>query len=302
MHIKIGTRGSKLALAQTGYVKERLESAFPENTYEIVVIRTTGDKDLTKPLDQIGSKGMFVDEIENALLGDDIQLAVHSMKDMPSNPAKGLIFAKAWKREDPRDVLLLKDGTDISDLPIGANVATGSKRRSFQLLRLRPDLNIVPIRGNIDTRIRKLGEGLDDGTRLDGIVLAAAGLNRLDIRFENRYYFDADEMIPAPAQGTLAIELNEKNTELKEMVDSLGDDFADKIAYLERGFLKKIGGDCHLPIGAYAYREKDKFVLKAMFGNEDGSRLVFASEENVKACEELVDRVVADIVEMLEKN
>ena len=300
MHIKVGTRGSKLALAQTNYVVEQLKQAFPENEYEVVIIKTTGDIDQTRPLDQIGSKGLFVDEIERALLSDEIQMAVHSMKDMPSEQPEGLTFAKAWKREDARDVLILKEGKTLADLPKGANVATGSKRRSYQLLKLRPDINIFPIRGNIDTRINKLKNGLADGTQLDGIVLAAAGLNRLKIENENIYFFDVDEMVPSPAQGTLAIEIKSANTKLLEMVNSLSDEDSESIAFLERGFLKKIDGDCHLPIGAYASKSENGYRLKALFGDEAGTKLASVSVEGEKADEALIDSAIKEIRQQLE--
>lgn len=300
MKIKVGTRGSKLALAQTNYVIDRLRQAFPENEYEVVIIKTTGDIDQIRPLDQIGSKGLFVDEIERALLADEIQLAVHSMKDMPSEQPKGLIFAKAWLREDPRDVLILKNGNKLSDLPEGANVATGSKRRSFQLLALRPDLHIFPIRGNIDTRIKKLHEGLADGTELDGIVLAAAGLKRLHIENDNYYFFDIDEMIPSPAQGTLALELNESNTKLLEMVNSLSSEESDSIAYLERGFLQKIEGDCHLPIGAFASKTDTGYNLKALFGDENGTKLAKVSVDGTEADDSLIELAIKEIKKQLE--
>ena len=302
MIIKVGTRGSKLALAQTNYVIDRLKQAFPENEYEAVIIKTTGDKDQTRPLDQIGSKGLFVDEIERALLADEIQLAVHSMKDMPSDQPEGLVFAKAWDREDPRDVLILKNGNKLSDLPQGANVATGSKRRSYQLLALRPDINIFPIRGNIDTRIKKLHEGLADGTELDGIILAAAGLKRLHIESDNYYFFDFDEMIPSPAQGTLALELNKSNTKLLEMVNSLSSDESEDFAFLERGFLQKIDGDCHLPIGAIASKTNAGYNLKALFGDEEGKHLARVSVNGAKADESLIDMAIREINKQLENS
>ena len=174
MRYRVGTRGSKLALAQTKQVIEKLKSAFPEDEFDVVIIKTTGDMDQKSRLDQIGSKGIFVKEIEEELLEEKIHLAVHSMKDMPDTTADGLIFAKAWKREDPRDVLILREAVSVDDLPKGAVIGTGSKRRKYQLLKIRPDLNIVGIRGNVDTRIRKMQE-----EEMDGIVLAAAGINRL---------------------------------------------------------------------------------------------------------------------------
>lgn len=295
MIIKVGTRGSKLALAQTNYVIDKLKEHYPEHEYQAVVIKTTGDLDLNRPLDAIGSKGIFVDEIEKALLSGEIQMAVHSMKDMPSVLAEGLIFAKAWEREDPRDVLILKNAKSLKDLKNGANIATGSKRRSFQLLQLRPDLNICPIRGNIDSRLRKLEEGLSDGTELDGIVLAAAGLRRLGLSEHITEYLDADAVVPAPAQGTLAIELAEKDIELLDMVNSLSDKKTEETVYLERGFLKAIGGDCHVPVGAYAEAGDDGYTLIALFGNEDGSRLTKTVVTGKEASFDLIEKAVNEI-------
>ena len=174
MRYRVGTRGSKLALVQTKQVIEKLKTTFPEDEFDVVIIKTTGDMDQKSRLDQIESKGIFVKEIEEELLEEKIHLAVHSMKDMPDTPSDGLIFAKAWKREDPRDVLILREAVTVDDLPKGAVIGTGSKRRKYQLLKIRPDLNIVGIRGNVDTRIRKMKE-----EEMDGIVLAAAGINRL---------------------------------------------------------------------------------------------------------------------------
>ena len=299
MKIRIGTRGSKLALAQSNYVLEKLKERFPENDYELVVIKTTGDLDQNRPLDALGSKGIFTDEIEKALLSGEIQLAVHSMKDMPDTLKDGLIFADPWDREDARDVLILNDAKSLDELPSGANVATGSKRRSYQLLALRPDINIFPIRGNIDTRIRKLREGLPDGTKLDGIVLAAAGLKRLGLESEISQYVSISDMIPAPAQGTLAIELKADNEELLKMVNSFSDEVIRNITYLERGFLKKIGGDCHLPIGAYASVTDTGYELRALFGTEDGSKMATTLVSGEKATEELIDKAVFDIKKQL---
>ena len=300
MKIRIGTRGSKLALAQSNYVLEKLKERFPENDYELVVIKTTGDLDQNRPLDALGSKGIFTDEIEKALLSGEIQLAVHSMKDMPDTLKDGLIFADPWDREDARDVLVLNDAKSLEDLPKGANIATGSKRRSYQLLALRPDINIFPIRGNIDTRIRKLREGLPDGTKLDGIVLAAAGLKRLGLESEISQYVSIQDMIPAPAQGTLAIELKADNEELLKMVNSFSDEVIRNITYLERGFLKKIGGDCHLPIGAYACVTDTGYELRALFGTEDGSKIAKTVVSGEKATEEMIDKAVLDIRKQLE--
>lgn len=295
MHIKVGTRGSKLALAQTNYVIERLKKAVPENEYEIEIIKTKGDLDLSRPLDAIGSKGLFVDEIENALLEGRIQLAVHSMKDMPDTPKEGLVFADAWTREDARDALILRKASSLEELPLGANIATGSKRRSYQLLKLRPDINIFPIRGNIDSRIRKLYEENPCKERLDGIILAAAGVRRLGLEGNISQYLDVEDMIPAPAQGTLAIELAEDNTELLNIVNALADEETKEITFLERGFLKAIGGDCHLPVGAYASKNEEGYTLRALFGDESGSKLATTVVSGKEASQELIDKAVAEI-------
>ena len=281
MHYKVGTRKSKLAMAQTQEVLMRLKAAYPEDSFETVDLVTTGDREQEKALDAIGTKGVFVDEIEKALLDGRISFAVHSMKDMPEAPAEGLVFSRAWKREDPRDVLILRNAASLEMLPAGALIATGSKRRAFQLLKLRPDLRIVPIRGNVDTRIRRLQEGLPEGTQIDGIILAAAGLKRLGLEAEITQYLKTTEMIPAPAQGCLAIELRAGDTELLEKLNALCDPGTDTLVGIEREFLKTIGGDCHLPIGAFAERVtessedggRDLYRLTALYGNADGSRL-----------------------------
>mgnify|MGYP000579851071 FL=1 len=234
-------------------------------------------------------------------------MAVHSMKDMPDEPVAGLTFAKAWKREDPRDVLVLKNAASLDELPHGAVIGTGSKRRKYQLLKLRPDLKVVGIRGNIDTRLRKLYDGeiiyeeIADNTvnnneianekqnkyneyRLDGIVLAAAGIKRIGRDSEITQYFSEDDMIPAPAQGTLALELRADNAKLMAKLDALSDEKTNLCAGIEREFLKQIGGNCHLPVAAYCdiVSEKDRgndsnknnrLKLLAMFGSEDGKQL-----------------------------
>lgn len=273
MHIKVGTRGSKLALKQTQNVIDILRENYKEHIFEAVVIKTTGDKEQIKALDAIGTKGVFTDEIEKALLSGEIQMAVHSMKDMPDTPAEGLVFSKAWKREDPRDVLILKEAVSLADLKPGAIIATGSKRRAFQLKTLRPDIEIVGIRGNIDTRIKKLYEPLLDGRYIDGIVLAAAGIKRLGREAEITQYLSVEEMVPAPAQGVLALEVKADNIPMLNMLDSLSDEETELAVRAERGFLKAIGGDCHMPIGAYLEKAGEKCVLHSLFGNEDGSGL-----------------------------
>ena len=220
----IGTRGSKLAMAQTGLVRDRLEKTYPEHEFEIQIIQTKGDRIQNKPLDQIGDKGLFVREIEEKILSGEIHIGVHSMKDMPARPAEGLVFTKAWKREDPRDVLILREADSLKELPFGAVIGTGSKRREVQLKKLRPDIRVVGIRGNVDTRLRKMEE-----QGLDGIVLAAAGLHRLGMQPRITQYLEPEQMIPAPAQGTLALEVREDDRMIQQMLDALCDEETEAV-------------------------------------------------------------------------
>lgn len=275
MKIVVGTRGSKLALIQTNWVIGKLKEIYPEIEFQIKIIKTKGDLIQNISLDKIGDKGLFVKEIEQQLIDKKIDMAVHSMKDMPSSLPKGLKFASIPKREDARDVLVLKDGySSISDLPIGAKIATGSKRRKYQLLKQRPDLNIVPIRGNIDTRIKKI---VDEN--LDGVVLAAAGLIRAGLEHKISYYIPKDIMIPAPAQGALAIEIRENSNDIEEIIKSLKDIETEIQVAAERGFLDGINGSCHIPIGAYCNVEGENIILTGLYGDKEGSNLIIKTIE-----------------------
>ena len=266
--LKVGTRGSKLAVAQTTDTAVRLHRLAPDSICELVVIRTQGDKVQDKPLDQIGGKGVFVREIEQALLDGSIDFAVHSMKDMPSEPAPGLCFCRTWPREDPRDALILRSASSLWELPEGAVLATGSKRRAVQLLRLRPDLQIVGIRGNVDTRLRKLDEGA-----ADGLVMAAAGLRRLGLEGRITQYLDPEtELVPACAQGALAIEYRQGDAALAELLDALCDQEAHLRTACERAFLAAVGGGCHTPAGAFARFDGEVLVLTAFLASQDGER------------------------------
>lgn len=274
MHIRIGSRGSRLALAQTEQVCEALRRHYPEHTYEVVVITTKGDRIADVALDRIGDKGLFVREIERALLENEIQLAVHSMKDMPSEETEGLVFAKCWRREDPRDALILREVSSLEELPAGAVIATGSKRRAAQLKCLRPDLQVVGIRGNVDTRLRKMEE-----QGLDGLVLAAAGLKRLHREECAARYLEPEEMVPACAQGALALQLRKDNELLRGMLDSLADEGTDRCVRAERCFLKETEAGCHAPVGAYCCPAEGEdggtgeLILRAVWGTEDEKRL-----------------------------
>lgn len=275
MKIIVGTRGSKLALVQTNWVVEKLKKANPGIEFEIKVIKTKGDLVTHLPLHKIGDKGLFTKEIEQQLLDKEIDLAIHSMKDMPSTLPEGLKFANVPKREDPRDVLVLKEGySSIDDLPEGAKIGTGSKRRTYQLLKYRPDLEIVPIRGNIDTRIRKI-----EDENLHGVVLAAAGLIRAGLEDKISYYIPTNIMVPAPAQGALAIEIREDDTYIAEIVSHIKDEMTEIQVQAERGFLTGVNGSCHVPMGAYCEIKDDNIILTGLYGDEDGEKLVIKSLE-----------------------
>ncbi|WP_418565969.1 hydroxymethylbilane synthase [Peptacetobacter sp.] len=275
MKIRVGTRGSNLALIQTNWAIDRLKEKFPEVEFEVKIIKTKGDKILHLSLDKIGDKGLFVKEIESQLLEGEIDLAVHSMKDMPAEVVEGLKFAAVPKREDPRDVIILREGLNSFDeLPIGATIGTGSKRRKYQLLRKRPDLNIVPIRGNIETRISKI-----ESENLDGIVLAASGVIRADLEEKITEFLPVDLMIPAPAQGALALEIRENDEELEKMIDAIKDEISQIQIDAERSYLAGIDGSCHIPMGAYCEVDGEKLTLTGIFGDEDGEKITVASLE-----------------------
>lgn len=275
MKLIVGTRGSNLALVQTNCVVEQLKKVNPNVEFEIKIIKTKGDLIKDLPLDKIGDKGLFVKEIEKSLLNKEIDMAVHSMKDMPSKLPEGLKFAHSPKREDPRDALILKeDYKSIDDLPKGARIGTGSKRRKYQLLKYRPDLEIVPIRGNIEARIKKI-----ETENLDGVVLAASGLKRAGLQDKINYYIPTDIMLPAPAQGILAIEIREDDKETEKIIYSIKDDITKLQIDAERGFLIGVNGSCHIPMGAYCDVEGEKIILTGLYGDSEGKKIIVQSKE-----------------------
>lgn len=275
MKLVVGTRGSNLALIQTNWVVDRLKEANPDIEFEIKIIKTKGDLIKDLPLDKIGDKGLFVKEIEKSLLNKEIDMAVHSMKDMPSYLPEGLKFASSPMREDPRDALISKEGyKSIDDLPKGAKIGTGSKRRKYQLLKHRPDLEIVPIRGNIETRIKKI-----ETENLDGVVLAASGLKRAGLEEKIDYYIPTDIMLPAPAQGILALEIRDNDEETENIINSIKDDTTKVQIDAERGFLIGVNGSCHIPMGAYCDIDGDKIKLTGLYGDGEGKKIIIGSQE-----------------------
>lgn len=274
MKLVVGSRGSNLALVQTNWVVDQLKKENPGVEFEVKIIKTKGDLIKDLPLDKIGDKGLFVKEIEKSLLDGEIDMAVHSMKDMPSYLPEGLKFAHSPKREDPRDALIFKEGyKSLDDLPQGARIGTGSKRRKYQLLKHRPDLEIVPIRGNIETRIKKI-----ETEKLDGVVLAASGLRRAGLDDKIDYYIPTDIMLPAPAQGILALEIREDDKETEKIIDSIKDDITKIQIDAERGFLIGVNGSCHIPMGAYCEIEGEKITLTGLYGDGEGKKIVVQSQ------------------------
>jgi hydroxymethylbilane synthase len=247
--IRIGTRGSPLALAQAREVAGRLAAAhkLAEGTCEIVVIKTTGDMITNRPLIEAGGKGLFTKELEEALLAGSIDLAVHSMKDMPALLPQGLTIAAVLEREDPHDAFISVKYALLDQLPLGAIVGTSSPRRKAQALRQRPDLKIVEFRGNVETRLRKLRDGVADAT-----FLACAGLNRLGLAQHITEAMPIDTMLPAVAQGAIGIETRVDDTETAVLVAPLNDEATAVCITAERAFLSKLEGSCRTPIAGHA--------------------------------------------------
>ena len=267
--IKIGTRGSKLALWQASWVKSVLTSLHPSLSFEIVIIKTKGDKILDVPLAKVGGKGLFVKEIEDALLNSHIDLAVHSMKDMPAEIPDGLCIGAIPKRETSLDVLISKDGLLLTELKPHARIGTSSLRRAAQLLHVRPDLVILPLRGNIDTRLGKL-----ETENLDAIILAAAGIKRLG--FENRIteYLDENIMLPAAGQGALCVEIRQDDPEVGPIVVALEHQQTKAIVMGERAFLNRLEGGCQVPIAAHGKIVENRFTLCGLVATLDGKTVL----------------------------
>ena len=268
--IRIGTRGSKLALWQANFIKSEIERLFKDLDVELQVIKTTGDRITDRPLALVGGKGLFVKEIENALLNNDIDLAVHSMKDMPGELPKGLIIGAIPERENPFDVLISKDNHMLADYKKGAKIGTSSLRRASQIKHIRPDVTIVSIRGNLDTRIKKLKSG-----EYDAIVLAAAGLRRLEQEKEITEYLDETIMLPAVGQGALCIETRKNDAKIAPIMEKLDHHDTRICVTGERAFLKQIEGSCHIPVACFGkIVDNEEVVLTAVVASEDGKDLI----------------------------
>ena len=262
--IRIGSRGSRLALVQARGIMDALA---PYATVELEIIQTHGDQVTDRPLNQAGGPGLFIKEIEKALLEERIDLAVHSMKDVPSGVAEGLILAATTERKDPRDAFVSLRAESIETLPQGAKLATGSLRRRSQLLAARSDLRIEDLRGNVPTRLEKL-----DASDWEGIVLAAAGLERLGLADRISSLIPVETMLPPVGQGALAIEIREADEALGKSLKHLNHYASERAVTAERALVAKLQGGCQVPIGAYAVLHNDMIRLRGFVGSLDGAR------------------------------
>lgn len=267
--LRIGTRGSQLALFQANWVKEKLEQAHPRLRVSLAKIKTTGDKIQDAPLAKIGGKGLFVKEIEEALLAKRVDLAVHSIKDVPTEFPAGLHLSAITKREDPHDAFISREGISLKNLPPGAKIGTSSLRRQAQLLHFRGDLQLIPLRGNLDTRLKKLKT-----LGLDGIVLAYAGLKRLGLDENITEILSMDISLPAIGQGALGIETRVGDEEVEEKIRFLNDPESSIAVSAERAFLKKLEGGCQVPIAAFGRVEDSLLKVDGLVGTTDGKRLI----------------------------
>lgn len=263
--IRIGTRRSALALAQAQWVRGRMQRRYPRLAVEVAPIRTSGDRFRDVPIDGIGAKGVFVKEIEDALLEGGIDVAVHSMKDLPTEVPEGLAIAAVPEREDPRDVMVSRVARRLSELPTGARVGTGSLRRQAQVLHHRPDLTVVPIRGNVDTRMAKL----DDG-EVDALILAMAGIRRLGREREATQPLPSETWLGAVGQGALGLETRSGDA---ERLGFLNHEPSALEVESERAFLRRLEGGCQAPVGARAVADRDRIALSGMVADRSGRRI-----------------------------
>lgn len=269
MILKIGTRGSKLALTQSGWVKRKIELRHPEVHVELVRIKTKGDKILDSPLSRIGGKGLFVKEIEDALLKKEVDVAVHSMKDVPGEMPEGLRLSVFPEREDPHDAFISKEYNALEQLPRGSSVGTSSLRRSAQLLHLRSDLQVVSLRGNVDTRLKRLESG-----ELQAIILAAAGLIRLGLSDKISHIFPSEQLMPAIGQGALGLELRTDDDRILKCLHFLNHEPTEVTVSAERAFLKELEGGCQVPIAAHGHLNGNNLTLEGMVAELDGSKII----------------------------
>jgi hydroxymethylbilane synthase len=301
--IKIGTRGSKLALWQANWVKSVLEKKYPSTPVELIIIKTQGDKILDVPLAKVGGKGLFVKEIEQKLLARQIDIAVHSMKDMPADIPQGLCIGAIPERENPMDVFISRNGAGFSDLPAGSVIGTSSLRRGAQLRHARPDIVIRSIRGNLDTRLKKL-----ESENFDALVLAAAGVKRLKLEHKITEYLDPGLMLPAIGQGALCIETRKDDAIVGPLVASLDHASTRSVVAGERAFLNRLEGGCQVPIAGHGRISENQFALTGLVAEIDGTRIIKGQKSGpldspetigIDLAEELLARGADKILEKL---
>jgi hydroxymethylbilane synthase len=293
MNIKIGTRGSKLALAQTNWVVEIIKKLVPEINAEISVIKTSGDIMQDVSLLQIGGQGVFVKEIEEELLKGSIDLAVHSMKDVPGEIPDDLTFAAILPREDVRDVLVSRGNVKLEFMPRGAKIGTGSLRRGAQIQAMLPDVTIVPLRGNIDTRLKKI-----ETENLTGVILAAAGMKRLGYVQRIAQYLPIELMLPAVGQGALGLQIRKRDSELAKVLAKLNHTPTAAEVTAERSYLRALGGGCRLPIAAFCKLEGKELSLEGLVASPNGASACRDKVRgSIEEAEELGQRLADMIIE-----
>lgn len=287
--LKIATRQSPLALWQANYVKDRLQQLYPDLTIELVPMVTKGDVILDSPLAKIGGKGLFVKELENALLNKEADIAVHSMKDVPMQFPEGLGLAVICQREDPRDAFVSHSYRTFAELPQGAVVGTSSLRRQCQLKALRPDLDIRSLRGNVGTRLSKLDNG-----DYDAIILASAGLIRLGLADRIASFIDVEQSLPAAGQGAVGIECRTDDAQVQALLAPLADAETTYCVLAERAMNNHLQGGCQVPIGGYAVLQQGQLYLRALVGNIDGSRIIRAEGKSAVENAEVLGVKIAE--------
>lgn len=287
--LKIATRQSPLALWQANYVKDRLQQLYPDLTIELVPMVTKGDVILDSPLAKIGGKGLFVKELENALLNKEADIAVHSMKDVPMQFPEGLGLAVICQREDPRDAFVSHSYRTFAELPQGAVVGTSSLRRQCQLKALRPDLDIRSLRGNVGTRLSKLDNG-----DYDAIILASAGLIRLGLADRIASFIDVEQSLPAAGQGAVGIECRTDDMQVQALLAPLADAETTYCVRAERAMNNHLQGGCQVPIGGYAVLQQGQLYLRALVGDIDGSRIIRAEGKSAVENAEILGVKIAE--------
>lgn len=303
--LKIATRKSILAMWQSEHIKTRLLKEYKNLDVELISMKTKGDVILDTPLAKIGGKGLFTKELEESMLRNESDIAVHSLKDVPVNFPDGLVLAAICSREDVRDAMISKKYANFDDLPYGAKVGTTSLRRRMQLLILRPDLNIISLRGNVQTRLKKLNDG-----EFDAIILAMAGINRLNIKDEVSYIypFEITQMIPAMGQGALGIE-SVKKDEILNLIEFLNDEKSVIETTVERSFVSVLNGGCQAPIGISARLNADEIYIDAIVGMPDASEFLRDSivvkksefkDAGVKLAYKFIERGAKELLERAE--